>query len=289
VPPGAPAGSSDYQRIPLAAIRPNPFQPRHEFKDADLAELEASIKASGLLQPITVRPAGGGYELISGERRFRAATRLGWTEIPAVVRPADDRTMLTLALIENLQRADLNVVEEARGYQRLQEEFQLSQQEIAQLVGKERSTVANTLRLLTLPDAVLRMLEQGHLSMGHARALLGVSDHRSLSTLATEAAARQLSVREVERRVRELSTPQAKQAPGRRRGGPAEQLGSTAASAHVRKIEGDLRKRLQTDVKIQLAGPERGQLQIAFYSADDLDRLLELILGGRLQEPEEQM
>jgi len=149
---------SPFRQIDLKLIRPNPFQPRKEFRDEDLTQLQASIAATGLLQPVTVRAVGDHFELIAGERRVRAATRLGWTDIPAIVKDYDDRALLTLALVENLQRADLNPIEEAEGYSRLVAEFSLTQQEVANVVGKDRSTVANSLRLLNLPQAVRRML-----------------------------------------------------------------------------------------------------------------------------------
>src|SRR5205085_2215588 len=155
----------------------------------ELADLEASLKNNGLLQPITVRPvAGGGYELIAGERRYRAATRLGWTEIPAIVKEIDDQTLLTLALVENLQRADLNPIEEAEGYQRLVAEFSLTQQQVADVVGKDRSTVNNVLRLLGLPASVRRMLQDGQITHGHARALLGLANERAMTDMAREIA-----------------------------------------------------------------------------------------------------
>ncbi|HEX8025218.1 MAG TPA: ParB/RepB/Spo0J family partition protein [Candidatus Limnocylindrales bacterium] len=149
-----PQDRSALQRVPIAQIRPNPYQPRKHFRPEDLADLESSLRASGLLQPITVRSAadGTGYELIAGERRLRAATRLGWPDIPAVIKDIDDRTLLTLALVENLQRSDLNPIEEAEGYQRLIEEFSLTQQQVAEVIGKDRSTVANLLRILQLPE-----------------------------------------------------------------------------------------------------------------------------------------
>src|SRR4051812_44185900 len=159
-PAPADAPASDLQRIPVARIRANPFQPRRDFDPTELAELEASIKASGLLQPISVRRRGDAFELVAGERRLRAATNLGWTEIAAVVREFDDRTMLVLALVENLQRANLNTIEEARGYRRLLDEFQLTQQQIADAVGKDRTTVTNLLRVLSLPEPIQQMVEQ---------------------------------------------------------------------------------------------------------------------------------
>lgn len=173
--------------LPIKDIRPNPFQPRQDVDPAALEELVSSIKQVGLLQPIVVRRANGAYELIAGERRLRACQQLGWERIPAVQREADDRTLLTLALIENLQRDDLSPVDEARGYERLIAEFSLAQQDVADAVGRDRSTVANALRLLKLPAAVLQMLHEGQLSVGHARALLALEDPRVVTTLAREA------------------------------------------------------------------------------------------------------
>lgn len=272
------APASDLQRVPIARIRPNPFQPRREFDPAELAELEASLKASGLLQPISVRRRGDAYELIAGERRFRAATNLGWTEISAIVRDYDDQTMLVLALVENLQRANLNAIEEARGYKRLIEEFQLTQQQVADAVGKDRTTVTNLLRILSLPEPVQQLVEQGTLSPGHARALLALSGNASPLAVANDAIARGLSVRELEQLVRELSgTPE----PPAQRPGQVTKTSVSAAPVTdpaVRRIEDDLRRYLQTDVRIQLSGPEKGRIEVAFYSNDDLDRVLELIL-----------
>ena len=258
--------------LAVADIAPNPFQPRHDVDPAALEELKASIRQAGLLQPVVVRPlAPGRYELIAGERRLRACQGLGWKRIPAVTRPVDDRTALTLALIENLQRDDLSAVDEARGYERLIAEFQLAQQDVADAVGRDRSTVTNALRLLKLPPAVLAMLHEGHLSVGHARALLALEDPRQVTTLAREAVAQGLSVREVEDRVRGGRAPVRR--PRLKRGeGPAPE---------VRRVEDALRRRLGTDVRVSLRGKGKGQLHIAFYSNDDLARLLELLLGAR--------
>jgi ParB family chromosome partitioning protein len=265
--------ASDYQRLPIASIRPNPYQPRREFNEAELAELQASLKVSGLLQPITVRPANVGYELISGERRLRAATRLGWTDIPSIIRDVDDRTLLTLALVENLQRADLNAVEEARGYRRLAEEFGFTHAQIAEAVGKDRTSVTSLLRILQLPPAVLEIVERGDLSAGHARALVSLEDDRRALALANEVVAHQLSVREVERRVRDMLQP-----PTPKRPAPAARVAHGAPPV-LKRLEDELRRRLQTDVHIRLSGPERGTIEVAFYSADDLERVLDLVLG----------
>lgn len=265
--------SSEYQRLPIDRIRTNPYQPRREFDATELAELQASIKASGLLQPITVRPAADGYELVSGERRLRAATRLGWTEIPAIVREMDDRTLLTLALVENLQRADLNAVEEARGYRRLNEEFALTHAQIADAVGKDRTSVTSLLRILQLPASVLELVEKSQLSAGHARALVSLEDERRALQLANEAVARQLSVRELERRVREIMSPPAAKLPT----APAPK--APAGAPVLRRLEDELRRRLQTDVRIKLTAAEKGTIEVSFYSADDLERVLDVVLG----------
>jgi ParB family transcriptional regulator, chromosome partitioning protein len=269
-----PKGGRDALRqLPIAQIRANPYQPRKEFSAEELADLEASLRATGLLQPITVRtaPDGKGYELIAGERRLRAASRLGWTEIASVVREIDDRTLLTLALVENLQRTDLNPLEEAEGYRRLMDEFGLTQQQIADVIGKDRTTIANMLRVLNLPATVRRMLQTGQITLGHARPLLALGDERAMLDLAREIVGQGLSVREVERRVRE-ATPDREE--------PKKRAAPAARSAQVRLIEDQFRRRLQTDVRLTLSGPERGELRIQFYSSDDLERLRELILGA---------
>lgn len=262
--------SGPYREIPLAEIRPNRYQPRREFKPEELAELQASIKSTGLLQPITVRPAGPDrYELIAGERRWRAVTGLGWAKIPAVVKDIDDRTALTLALVENLQRSDLNPLEEAEGYQRLLDEFAMTQQQVADMVGKDRSTVANILRILALPASVRRMVAESQLTLGHARALLSFPDERSITAAARDVVARQLTVRDVERLAREGVKSPAKPSSG-----------VDARPAEVRRIEDQLRKRLQTDVHISLSGKQKGELRVPFYSADDFERIMELLLGA---------
>ncbi|MEX2179854.1 MAG: ParB/RepB/Spo0J family partition protein [Gemmatimonadaceae bacterium] len=272
-PATAEAPPSDYQQLAITSIRPNPWQPRREFDETELKELQASLKSSGLLQPITVRRAAQGYELISGERRLRAATRLGWAEIPAIIRDVDDRTLLTLALVENLQRADLNAVDEARGYRRLAEEFGFTHAQIAEAVGKDRTSITSLLRILQLPAAVLAIVERGQLSAGHARALVALDDERRALSLANEAVARELSVRELERRVRDLQQPATT-------GKPAGKAPARAGSAPVlRRMEDELRRRLQTDVRIRLSGPEKGSIDVAFYSADDLERVLDVVLG----------
>lgn len=271
----APVVDTPYRTLPIAKIRPNPLQPRKEFREEDLADLEASLRVSGLLQPITVRPAprGEGYELIAGERRFRAAQRLGWSEIPAVVRDVDDKLLLSLAMVENLQRADLNPIEEAEGYDQMIRDFSLTQQEVADIVGKDRSTVANTLRLLALPASVRRLVWDGALTVGHARALLGLGDAQRMADLARVVVAEGLSVREVEQRVREDAKP-------RKSSSGSTATTPDARSAEVRRVEDRLRRQLGTDARIVQAGKSaKGELRIPFYSVEDFERVLELILG----------
>jgi ParB family transcriptional regulator, chromosome partitioning protein len=226
------------------------------------------------LQPITVRPApkGDGYELIAGERRFRAITALGWKDVPAVISTIDDKTLLTLALIENLQRSDLNPLEEAEGYKRLMDEFALTQSQVGDVVGKDRSTVANLLRLLQLPAAVRRLLSEGAIALGHARALLSLADERAMIDLAREAASTGMSVREVERRV--------SGAAGTRRTQVAAPAKARVSSPEARRIEDQLRRHFQTDIAVSLSKGKKvkGDIRIHFYSNDDLQRLLELMV-----------
>jgi ParB family chromosome partitioning protein len=270
--------SGALRELPIANVSPNPFQPRSQINEADLVELTASIEASGLLQPIIVRPRDGKYELIAGERRWRAVQRLGWTKIPAVVREVDDQTLLTLALVENLQRDDLNAIDEATGYQRLGDEFELPQAEIARLLGRDRSTIANLLRLLKLPAEIKTLVQEGKLSEGHARALLGVTEESDMVRLAREAVEKGWSVREIEARSRtdgpNATTDTVAPATGQRPRSPQKM-----ASADVRRVEEALRKRLGTDVRVTSRRRGRGFLSISYYSNDDLARVLELILG----------
>lgn len=263
--------TGELQELAVASIRPNPYQPRREIDEASLNELAASIQASGLLQPVVVRANHGSYQLIAGERRWRAVQRLGWQRIPAVVKEVDDRTLLTLALIENLQRDELSAIEEAQSYHRLIEEFGVSQVEVARLVGRDRSTVANALRLLRLPEEVRNLVHGRQITEGHARALLSLGDARAMSRMAERAVTGGWSVREMEDQVR--GGP-----PARRPRGATHT--PTPASAAARKVEDALRRRLGTDVKLTAKRKGRGLLSISYYSNDDLARVLELILGA---------
>jgi ParB family transcriptional regulator, chromosome partitioning protein len=256
--------------IPIAQIRKNPFQPRTEFRAEELAELRDSLRSSGLLQPITVRrrPGKDGFELIAGERRLRAATELGWKEIPAVIKEVDDRTLLTLALVENLQRSDLNPIEEGEGYYRLSQEFGLTQQEIAQTVGKDRTTIANMLRVLQLPEAVRVLMQEGRLSLGHAKVLLGLNDEKRITSLAHQLVTEGWTVRELERRLKEELTA----LPAKKTGRPRSE---DRRPPEIRRLEDRLRRFLQTDILISLNAGNKGSLSIQFYSVDDLERILE--------------
>jgi ParB family transcriptional regulator, chromosome partitioning protein len=256
--------------IPIAQITRNQFQPRQEFNAEDLSELQESLSASGLLQPITVRRRSGkdGFELIAGERRLRAAKNLGWKEIPAIIKEIDDRTLLTLALVENLQRTDLNPIEEGEGYRQLSSQFGLTQQQIAETVGKDRTTVANMLRLLQLPEPARRLLQEGHLTMGHAKVLLGLEDSEKIVALARVIVKEGLTVREVERRLRDVVGPRTGKKAGRPRTADKQ-------SPEARRIEERLRRYLQTDITLKVGAGNTGILSVHFYSADDLERLLE--------------
>ena len=266
------AASGALRELPVTAVRRNPFQPRTHFDPAELTDLARSIEASGLLQPIVVRSAAGGtYELIAGERRWRAVQQLGWASVPAVLKEADDRTLLTLALVENLQRDDLSPIDEAVGYQRLLDEFAVPQQELARIVGRDRSTVANMLRLLKLPEAVRALVHEKKLTEGHARALLALENPSSMERVATEAVAGGWSVRELEARVRGDRPPSAR----RKAAGPE----ARNPGADVRRVEEALRQRLGTDVRVTAKRRGRGLVTLSYYSNDDLARLLELILG----------
>lgn len=277
------APPTPYQLIPVDRVQPNPYQPRRSFKPEELSELEDSLRASGLLQPISVRPVDQGrFELIAGERRLRAATRLGWTSIPAIVKELDNREMLVLALVENLQRSDLNPIDEALGYERLMAEFGHTQQQVADAVGKDRSTVANMLRVLTLPEGIRALVRDGRISLGHARALLALTGERSMIEVARQIIDQQLSVREVERMAADQRPAKAGASAGQAKGRQREPRTSSSDTAELRRLTELLRRRLQTDVKIELHGDSRGTVALSFFSTDDLHRLLELVLGTRL-------
>ena len=266
--------------LDLEAIRPNPYQPRKDFDEAALDELAASIRQLGIIQPLTVRSLGDDrYELISGERRLRASRRAGLKRVPAYVREADTEAMLEMAIVENVQREDLNPVEVALGYQRLIEEVGLTQEQVADKVGKNRSTVANALRLLRLPPRVQASLREGTLTSGHARALVSIEDEAAQLALHRTTLDDGLSVREVESRARRLrNAAEPRSAPSAPR--PAANALPTRDRLQVEAVEARLREALSTQVQVRhKADDGSGTITVSYYSAEDLDRVVEQILG----------
>jgi ParB family chromosome partitioning protein len=275
IPPGAaehraPSGTG-YREIPVTAIRPNPYQPRDAFDEQALGALADSIREVGLLQPVLVRPAGDGFELIAGERRWRAAQRVGLQTIPALVRETDDNTALEQALVENLQRDDLNPLEEAAAYQQLIEDFHLTHEQVASRMGKSRAAISNTLRLLQLPPSIQRALREGQLTMGHARALLGTPDRAFQEATAKRIVKEDLSVRQVEEAVRARND-----GAGSKRAAAVEVPGRMrpAGLAELEELLGD---HLDTRVKIRLGAGGKGTMTIDFAGLDDLERVYRVI------------
>lgn len=261
------ASGPGVMRLPLDQIHADRANPRKRFDEALLVELAASLKNQGVLQPILVRKDGKGYRIIAGERRWRAAEKAGLKEIPAIVREASDAEAYELALVENIQRSDLNPLEEAEAFRRLVEERKLTQEQVAERVGKERSTVANALRLLTLPNEVKQLLSDGDLDMGHARAILGLSKGPEMVTLARAVVTEKLTVRETEARVKEqrpATSTVAKKKPA-------------AASPEAKRLVEDLQRRLGTKVRLVERGNGKGTLEIEFFSYEDLDRIIHLV------------
>jgi len=254
--------------VPVDQLEPNPYQPRSSLDPTRLEELTASIRESGIVQPILVRPRGRGYQIIAGERRWRAAQAAGLATVPVSVRDVPDEQLLELAIVENVQRQELTALEEAHAFQRLQSEFSLTQEEIARRVGRDRSTIANTLRLLRLPPPLRELVSAGQLDAGHARALLALDRAEDQIALGREAARRGLSVREVERRVAQARAAKPRAA---KRGG----------DANTRAAEQRLRASLGTGVAIARRG-RKGEIRIAFASEAELQRLFELLVrSGR--------
>jgi ParB family chromosome partitioning protein len=275
--PGGDAGAP--AKLPVRAIAANPFQPRRGFRETELNDLAASIRTNGLLQPILVRRSASGrtFQLVAGERRLRAVKQLGWTEVAAHIRDVDDRTLLVLALVENIQREDLGPLEEARGYADLRDTFGYSQREIGEAVGKGRSTVANMLRLLALPPSVRRLLQDCKLSMGHARAILAVDDPVRAADLAREAVAGSWSVRETEKRAREA------QAIGT--SGDQEKAAATVErDPAVGALEEALAGHLGARVAIRWKGDGAGAIRIPFHGARDLERVFAAVTGREAGE-----
>jgi ParB family chromosome partitioning protein len=257
---------SGVHQLPIARIRPNRYQPRQSFDEEAIGDLAASIAQKGVLQPLIVTPLGDGdYELVSGERRLRAAEKVGLGTVPVVVRKVDDRELLEIALIENLQREDLDPIEEAAGYRQLVDEFGLTQAQLATELGKSRPAIANALRLLDLPEAVRRLLREGSLSAGHGRALLGLGDAAAIGQAAERAAREGLTVRQVERLVR-----RAQKEPRPRPAEGTEELERA-------RIEEELQRALGTRVRLRATARGKGRIEIAFHSFDDLERLREIL------------
>ncbi len=267
---GTATATEDESEIPIDLIEPSPLQPRTVFDEAKLAELARSITANGVVQPLLLRRRGDRYELIAGERRWRAAQLAGLSKVPAVVRNVSDDKVLELALIENIQREDLNPIEEARAYKKLIETIGLTQETVAERVGRDRSYVTNYLRLLKLPDDLQELLQAGRLSTGHARAILGTDQIDIQRRLARKVIEQDLSVRATERLVRQLSEPATlgKRSPAKREEG----------DANVRAAENKLRRHFGTQVRIvPVQGSQPGKIEIEFYNSRDLDRLYSLL------------
>lgn len=246
-------------------LRPNKFQPRTHVDDERIDELSRSIRANGIIQPIVVRKIGDGYEIIAGERRWRAAQRAGLLKVPVVVREIPEERLLAVALIENIQREDLNPIEEAVAYRRLGDEFHLTQEQIAEAVGKDRSSIANYVRLLRLPQEVRGNVASNTLSMGHARALLGLTDEAAQLRVARDVVSRNLSVRETEALVKKAASPEAKKA-------------EKPTDVHTRAAEDKLKMALGTRTRIVRKG-KGGRIEIDFVNEDELQRLYERLVG----------
>ncbi len=273
--PVAPAPAPDnrerVQRVPLNRVRPSPLQPRKEFSAEALQELANSIREQGIVQPLIVRERGGFFELIAGERRWRASQLLNLPEVPIIVREADDRSVLELALIENLQRENLNALEEALGYAQLGEQFQLTQEEIAVKVGKSRAAVANAVRLLKLPPAVQTYLREGRISVGHAKVILGLPDEK-LHLIAAERAIKDgLNVRQTEGLVAKLLAR-----PARITSDNTKPKAIVPIDSNIAHLEEKMREKFGTKVHLKYA-QGKGTVEITFFSDDELQRVLEIL------------
>jgi ParB family chromosome partitioning protein len=273
IPAGVAEAIGGLEDLPISLIRPNPQQPREHFDEESLAALAESIREVGVLQPVLVRAADDGYELIAGERRWRAARRVGLQTIPAIVRVADDAAMLQQAIVENVQREQLNPLEEAAAYQQLIEDFSFTHDEVATRVGKSRATITNTLRLLQLPPTIQRYLKEGTLRMGHARALLGTPDRAFQEQLARRAVGEDLSVREVEDTIRRRE-----ETPGAR-AVAKEPAGARMRPPGLLELEELLGDYLDTRVRIS-TGPRHGRVQIDFANLEDLERIYRAMTQG---------
>jgi len=273
--PAAPAPAKADEkpaRLPLSSIHANPMQPRTVFQPDRLEELAASIRANGIIQPIVVRQHQEGYQIVAGERRWRAAKLAGVTEVPVVVQDVADPRMLELALIENIQREDLNPIETAHAYERLSRELGLSHEEIGRRTGKDRTSITNIVRLLKLPKEVQLLVAEHRITMGHARAILGLPDATTQIQIAEKAAAQNLSVRQVEALVQELTSERPRDGSGNRR----EHLVDPNVKAAIDELE----RALGTRVRIVELSEQRGRIEIEYYSQAELDRLFQHITGA---------
>jgi len=259
--------------LPLGMIQPNPMQPRTHFNSDGLEELAASIRANGIIQPIIVRRVGDSYQIVAGERRWRAARIAELEEVPVVVQDVADRAMLEVALIENIQREDLNPIETAHAFERLGRDLGLSQEEIGRRTGKDRTSIANIVRLLKLPKEVQLLVAERRLSMGHARAILGLATADEQIQLAEKTVALGLSVRQVESQVQEMTADRGKPPAGSRK--------EPAQDPNVRAAADELERALGTRVRIVELSEQRGRIEIEYYSQTDLDRLYQQIVGGK--------
>ena len=251
--------------IPIKECRTNPYQPRKTFDADALEELKVSILEHGIIQPLIVRKSIKGYEIVAGERRFRAAKLAGLDEVPAIVKDYDDAKMMEIALLENLQREDLTVIEEALAYKSLIEELKLTQEELSEKIGKSRSHIANTMRLLTLPDNVISFINNGQLSMGHARALLGLKNKDDLNQIVKKIIKEQLNVRQVEQLVANLNEKK-----------PKKKRKTQKKDIFILRQEEILREHLGTNVKIE-KNKNKGKIEIEFYTDDELEKLINVL------------
>jgi ParB family chromosome partitioning protein len=270
IPIPAPDNRERVQRVPLNKIRPSVSQPRKQFSEESLRELADSIREQGIVQPLIVRERDGFFELIAGERRWRAAQLLNLPEVPVIAREADDRAVLELALIENLQRENLNAIEEAHGYSQLAEQFQLTQEEIALKVGKSRAAVANSLRLIKLPQTIQNFLRDGRLSVGHAKVILGLADEKNLQFAAERVIKDGLNVRQTEGLVAKL------QKRGSRKTATPETIAAPIGNPHVADLEAKLREVFATKVQLNYV-QGKGSLEISFFSDAELERILQIL------------
>jgi ParB family transcriptional regulator, chromosome partitioning protein len=267
--PATAESGEQVRRASVARVRPCPLQPRKDFSPESLQELADSIKEQGIVQPLIVRPQGEGYEIIAGERRWRAAQMAGLTEVPVIVRQADDRAVLEMALIENLQRENLNAIEEAQGYAQLIGQFQLTQEQAALKVGKSRAVVANALRLLKLPSALQAFVREGRLSVGHAKVILGLSSAEEQELAAERVLKKSLNVRQTEELAGALQ---------RKRGetnGERTRSGLQGQDAHLASVQNKIQERFGTKVVLRYH-QGRGAVEIKFFNDDDLERILKV-------------